>query len=59
MSTNPTDAVYGITDDERLQLLIEELIERKQEETKEIRRLTDAVERLNDHMEGREEVDAR
>jgi FtsZ-binding cell division protein ZapB len=60
MSTNDrTDVTYGVTDDERLQLLIEELIERKQEETKEIRRLADAVERLNDHMEAREEVDAR
>lgn len=50
MSTHDsTDAVYGVTTDERFQLLIEEQIE-------QTRRLADAVNRLNERLEAREEV---
>jgi len=53
MSTNDrTDAVYGVTDDERLRLLLEEQLE-------ETRRLADAVERLNERLATDEEATAR
>jgi hypothetical protein len=52
MSTNSTDAVYGVTDEERFRLLLEEQLE-------ETRRLADAVEELNDHLATDREATAR
>lgn len=52
MSTNDrTDAVFGVTDDERLRLLLEEQLE-------ETRRLADAVERLNERLAADKEATA-
>ena len=53
MSTyDSTDATYGVTDDERLRLLLEEQLE-------ETRRLADAVERLNEQLAARGEANGR
>lgn len=67
MSTRDgTDAAYGVTAEERLQLLLEEQneltrkqLELKQKEIEQDRRLADELERLNDNLEDSEEAVAR
>jgi len=52
MSTNDRTDAYGVTNDERLRLLLEEQLE-------QTRRLADAVERLNETLATDEEATAR
>ena len=59
MSNDRTDATYGITTEERFRLLFEEWVELKRQEIEQMRRLADAAEQRNDHMEAREEVASR
>ena len=52
MSTNDrTDATYGVTMEERYRLLFEEWVELKRQEIEQMRRLADAAERRNEHIE--------
>jgi len=59
MSTNDRTDAYGVTTEERFRLLLEEWVELKRQEIEQMRRLADAAEQRNDHMEARGEVDVR